>query len=79
MLSGRRDLGSALRFFTRALGAGTIPAEVAIDRAPVYLRVVDELVPSALHTVEQYANNLNVFQECVGGMNFKWRDWLPWY
>jgi transposase-like protein len=25
--------------------------------APAYRRVLDELIPSALHTVEQYANN----------------------
>jgi transposase, IS6 family len=37
--------------------AGTIPAEVTTDRAPAYPRVLDELIPSALHTVEQYANN----------------------
>ena len=57
LLSGRRDLAAARRFFTRALRAGTVPAEVTTDRAPVYPRVLDELVPSALHTVEQYANN----------------------
>jgi IS6 family transposase len=37
--------------------ARTIPAEVTTDRAPAYPRVLDELLPSALHTVEQYANN----------------------
>ncbi len=57
MLSTRRDLAAARRFFTRALRAGTVPAEVTTDRAPAYPRVPDELVPSALHTVEQYANN----------------------
>jgi IS6 family transposase len=57
LLSARRDLAAARRFFTRALRAGTIPAEVTIDRAPVYPRVLDELVPSALHIVEQHANN----------------------
>jgi transposase-like protein len=57
LLSVRRDLAAARRFFTRALCAGTIPAEVTTDRAPVYPRVLDELVPSALHTVQQYANN----------------------
>ena len=57
LLSARRDLAAARRFFTRALRAGTVPAEVTTDRAPVYPRVLDELVPSALHTVEQYANN----------------------
>jgi IS6 family transposase len=57
LLSARRDLTAARRFFGRALRAGTVPVEVATDRAPVYPRVLDELVPSALRTVEQYANN----------------------
>jgi transposase-like protein len=57
LLSARRDLAAARRFFTRALHTGTTPAEVTTDRAPVYPRVLDELIPSALHTVEQYANN----------------------
>jgi IS6 family transposase len=39
------------------LRAGTVPVEVTTDRAPVYPRVLDELIPSALHTVEQYVNN----------------------
>jgi hypothetical protein len=34
-----------------------VPAEVTTDRAPAYPRVLDELVPSALHVMEQYANN----------------------
>jgi transposase, IS6 family len=57
MLSQRRDLAAARRFFTRALRTGTIPAEVTTDRAPAYPRVLDELIPSALHTFQQYANN----------------------
>ena len=57
LLSARRDLAAARRFFTRALRAGTVPAEVTTDRAPAYPRVLDELIPSALHTVERYANN----------------------
>ena len=56
-LSVRRDLAAARLFFARALRAGTVPAEVTTDRAPVYPRVFDELIPSALHIVEQYANN----------------------
>ncbi len=40
-----------------SLRAGAVPAEVTTDRAPVCPRVLDELAPSALHTVEQYANN----------------------
>ncbi len=57
MLAARRDLAAARRFFTRALCTGTIPAEVTTDRAAGYPRVLDELIPSARHTVEQYANN----------------------
>jgi transposase, IS6 family len=57
MLSARRDLAAARRFFIRALRAGTIPVEVITDRAPAYSRVLDELIPSALHTVERYADN----------------------
>ena len=49
----RRDLAAARHFFTRAMQADTIPVEVTTDRAPVYPRVLDELIPSALHTVEQ--------------------------
>jgi IS6 family transposase len=57
VLPARRDLAAARRFFTRALRAGSVPAEVTTDRAPAYPRVLDELIPSALHTVERYANN----------------------
>ena len=57
LLSAQRDLAAARRFFTRALRAGTVPAEVTTGRAPAYPRVLDELIPSALHTVERYANN----------------------
>ena len=57
LLSERRDLAAARRFFTRALCAGTVPVEVTTDRAPAYPRILDELIPSALHTVERYANN----------------------
>ena len=57
LLSVRHDLAAARRFFTRAMHAGTVPVEVTTDRAPVYPQVLDELIPSALHAVEQYANN----------------------
>jgi transposase, IS6 family len=57
LVSVRRDLAAARRFFTQAMCAGTVPVEVTTDRAPVYPRVLDELAPSALHTFEQYANN----------------------
>jgi IS6 family transposase len=57
LFSVHRDLAAARRFFTAALRAGTVPVEVTTDRAPVFRRVLDELFPSAQHTVEQYANN----------------------
>ena len=56
-LSARRDLTTARTFFTRALAAGAVPVEVITDRAPAYPRVLDELIPTALHDTEQYANN----------------------
>ena len=42
---------------SKARNTGTIPAEVTTDRAPAYPRVLDELIPYALHTAERYANN----------------------
>ena len=46
LLSARRDVAAARHFFTRALRAGTIPVEVSTDRADVYPRVLDELIPA---------------------------------
>jgi transposase-like protein len=58
LLSARRDAAAARRFFTRALRTlKVIPSEVVTDAAPVYPGVLDELIPSAWHHVEQYANN----------------------
>jgi len=58
LVSVRRDSQAARRFFRRALTTLKVtPAEVVTDKAPVYLRVLDELVPAAWHHVEQYENN----------------------
>jgi transposase-like protein len=58
LVSKRRDGQAARRFFSRALTTlKVIPTEVVTDAAPVYPRVLDELVPAARHHVEQYANN----------------------
>ncbi len=56
LLSMRRDLPAARRFFTRAIRAGVIPVEVTTGRAAAYPRVLNELIPSALHTVKRYAS-----------------------
>ena len=45
LLSMRRDLAAARRFFTWVMRAGVIPAGVTTDRAPAYPRVLDELIP----------------------------------
>jgi transposase-like protein len=58
LLTGRRDAAAARRIFTRALRTlKVIPTEVVTDAAPVYPAVLDKLLPSAWHHVEQYANN----------------------
>jgi transposase, IS6 family len=57
LLSEQRDTAAARRFFVRALGRGPTPVEVTTDKAGPYLRVLDELVPAALHITEQYGNN----------------------
>jgi transposase-like protein len=58
LVSSRRDGQAARRFFQQALATlKVIPAEVITDAAPVYPAVLDELIPSAWHHVERYANN----------------------
>jgi transposase-like protein len=58
LVSTRRDAGAARRFFRRALSTLKVtPSEVVTDAAPVYPGVLDELIPSAWHHVERYANN----------------------
>ncbi|MEU7873078.1 IS6 family transposase [Dactylosporangium sp. NPDC049140] len=58
LVSARRDADAARRFFRRALSTLKItPSEVVTDAAAVYPAVLDELIPSAWHHVEQYANN----------------------
>lgn len=44
-------------FLTRALTTGCVPVEVTTEPAPVYPRVVADVVPAARHVTEQYANN----------------------
>jgi transposase-like protein len=58
LVTEKRDLDATRRFFTRALEHGPSPTEVTTDRAPAYPRVLDELLPSACHVMNQYANNL---------------------
>jgi transposase-like protein len=56
-VSPRRDGIAARRFFERASGMTKImPSEVVTDLAPTYL-VVEELLPTAWHRTDRYANN----------------------
>ena len=57
LVSEKRDLAAIRRFFTSAPEHGPHSTEVSTDRAPAYPRVVDALLPTACHIVEQYANN----------------------
>ena len=57
-VSPRRDAGAARRFFQRAIGTTKVaPVEVTTDQAPVYLGVLEELLPAAWHRTDRYANN----------------------
>jgi transposase-like protein len=57
-VSPRRDVNAARRFFQRAIGTtGVRPAEVVTDRAATYPIVLEELLPTAWHRTDRYANN----------------------
>jgi transposase, IS6 family len=58
LVSARRDGEAARRFFRRALATLKVtPSEVVTDKAPIYPRILDKLLPAAWHHVEQYENN----------------------
>jgi transposase-like protein len=58
LVSAHRDAHAARRFFQRALSTlKVMPTELVTDAAAVYPAVLDELIPTAWHHVEQYANN----------------------
>jgi len=57
LTSTRRDQAAARRFFTAALSHGCRPVEVTTDKAPVYPRLLDELLPEACHVDADRENN----------------------
>ena len=57
LVARKRDKTAARRFCTRALSAATSPTEVTTDRAPAYPRIVEDMLPGALHVTAKYANN----------------------
>jgi transposase-like protein len=57
-VSPQRDTKAARRFFHRAIGTTRIaPAEVSTDQAPMDPAVLEELLPTAWHRSDRYANN----------------------
>jgi IS6 family transposase len=56
-VSKRRNVAAATRFFEMMLAGRDRPREIPTDLAASLLRVVDELVPAALHDTTRYANN----------------------
>jgi len=57
LVSRRRDLTAARRFFAAAIAAHGQPDEVVTDLAPALARAIEELAPDAFQNTEQYANN----------------------
>src|ERR1019366_9448510 len=55
--SKKRDLKAATSFFSNAIRSHGEPVEVTTDRAHTLIRVVMDLLPTALHDTTQYANN----------------------
>ena len=56
-VSVRRDIAAARTFFTMAITGHGEPDEVVTDRAAALAKVIEELVPQALHNTQKYANN----------------------
>ncbi|CAB4743968.1 MAG: IS6 family transposase [Actinobacteria bacterium] len=57
LLSRRRNIAAARRFFAAAIDAHGEPGEVVTDRATTLAYVIVELLPDAVHNTTQYANN----------------------
>lgn len=57
LVSPKRDLAAARRFFTSAVGAHGAPDEVVTDLAQALETAIEEQVPDAFHNTAQYATN----------------------
>ena len=57
LLSKRRNVAAATKFFQAMLAGRERPTDVTTDLAAPLLRVVDDLLPEVLHDTTQYANN----------------------
>jgi transposase-like protein len=57
LVSVRRDIAAARKFFATAIAADGEPDVVVTDRAAALANVIAELLPRALHHTVKYANN----------------------
>jgi len=57
MVSPKRDVKAATRFFSTAIRAQGEPGEVTTDRSPALARAIVDRLPDAAHDTTQYANN----------------------
>ena len=57
MVSTKRDVRAATRFFSTAINTHGEPAEVTTDRSAALARSIVELLPGVHHDTTQYANN----------------------
>jgi IS6 family transposase len=57
LVSRRRDIAAARRFFAPAIDVHGEPGEVITDRSAAFAYVIVELLPDAMNNTEQYANN----------------------
>jgi transposase-like protein len=57
LVSKRRNVPAATKFFETMLAGRERPREVTTDLAAPLLRVVDDPLPDALNDTAQYANN----------------------
>jgi IS6 family transposase len=77
MVSKRRDSAAARAFFTRAMRIAPAPVEVTTDRAPVYPRVLDEIVPAGRHVLDARAEDRQVTARDRSGARVR-AEPAPW-
>ena len=57
LVSRRRDIAAARRFFLAVMTVYEEPVEVVTDRAAALANVIGDLIPAALHNTGRYENN----------------------
>jgi transposase-like protein len=57
LVSVRRDIAAARRFFVPLLAVQEAPEEITTDREPALSAVIAELLPAPVHDTQRYTNN----------------------